>query len=239
LIPLAYASIYSQLTYSWMTNLMILGYQHTLQASDLYKLDLSRQAGPLAEKPKAAWRRHVKVVADWNDKLDQGEIHPSILKLSIWAICCRAVLEQNWRVVGRRKHPSLTWALHNVFGRTFWVSSVFRVVGDVAQIMGLLVLKAIISFSEQRLAVHLAGELLPNVSHGIGMALGLWILMIVTSLCANQYYWYSMETGIVMHAVLIACIFEHGVMLTGKERVKLVNATLVNHISTDVSDHHI
>ncbi|KAI6009305.1 ABC protein [Pisolithus marmoratus] len=250
LIPLAYASIYSQLTYSWMTNLMILGYQRTLQASDLSKLDISRQAGPLAEKLEAAWRRRVEAAADWNDKLDRGEIHPSILKRSIWAIRAipsergsrkrtyaerRAGLEQNWRVVGGRKHPSLAWALNDVFGRTFWVSGVFRVVGDVAQIMGPLVLKAIISFAEQRSAAHLAGEPLPNVSRGIGMALGLWILTIVTSLCANQYYWYSMETGVLTRAVLIACIFERGVMLTGKERVKLTNATLVNHISTDVS----
>ncbi|KIO14761.1 hypothetical protein M404DRAFT_118392 [Pisolithus tinctorius Marx 270] len=250
LIPLANASIYSQLTYSWMTNVITLGYQRTLQASDLYKLDLSRQVGPLAEKLEAAWRRRVKAAADWNTKLDRGEMHPSIVKRLKWAIRAipsergprkrtyserRAELEQHWREVGGKKHASLAWALNDVFGWSFWPGGVFKVVGDVAQLMGPLVLKAIISFAEQRSAAHSAGEPLPNVGRGIGMAIGLWALTIVTSVCTNQFFWHSMETGILARAVLIACIYERGVKLTGKERVKLTNATLVNHISTDVS----
>ncbi|KAI6035675.1 ABC protein [Pisolithus marmoratus] len=247
LIPLAYASINSQLTYSWMTNLMILGYRRTLQASDLYKLYLLRQAGPLAEKLE-----------------DRGEIHPSILKRSMWAIraipsergsrkCTyaehRAGLEQGRRVVGRRKHPSFVWALKDVFGQTFWVSGVFwvcqfRCVGFWIIIKDLraggwrcgpdngAARPQSCYIICQCSAAHLAGEPLPNVSRGFGVALGLWSLTIVTSLCANQYYWYSMETGVLTRAVLIACIFERGVMLTGKERAKLTNATLVSRVDT-------
>ncbi|KAI6039826.1 ABC protein [Pisolithus marmoratus] len=237
LIPLAYASIYSQLAYSWMTNLMVLGYQRTLQASDLYKLDL-----------EAAWKRRVKAAADWNNKLDRGEIHPSIMKRLIWAI--RAIpsegsgqrtYSERRRREGR-KHASLAWALNDVFGLVFLAVAEFLrcarlryVVGDVAQLMGPLVLKAIITFAEQRSAAHSAGEPLPNVGRGIGLALGLWVLMIVASVCMNQFFWHSMETGILARAALIACIYERGVKLTGKERVKLTNAALVNHISTDVS----
>lgn len=44
-----------------------------------------------------------------------------------------------------------------------------------------------------------------------------------------------MSTGAFARAALIACIYERGVKLTGKERAKLTNASLVNHISTDVS----
>jgi len=44
-----------------------------------------------------------------------------------------------------------------------------------------------------------------------------------------------MATGVLARAALIASIYERGVHLTGKERVKLTNAALVNHISTDVS----
>ena len=44
-----------------------------------------------------------------------------------------------------------------------------------------------------------------------------------------------MSTGALARATLIACIYERGVKLTGKERVKLTNASLVNYISTDVS----
>ncbi|KAI6165738.1 ABC protein [Pisolithus thermaeus] len=250
LIPLANASIYSQLTYSWMSKLMVLGYQRTLQASDLYKLDLSRQAGPLAEKLEAAWKKRVEAAADWNNRLDRGEIHPSIVKRLIWAIRAitpergfakrtyserRARLEQHWRDVGGKKHASLTWALNDVLAWSFWPGGVFKVIGDVAQLMGPLVLKALLTFAEQRSTARSAGEPLPNVGPGIGMAFGLWALTIVTSVCNNQFFWHSMETGILARAALIACIYERGVKLTGKERVKLTNAALVNHVSADVS----
>ncbi|KAI6099711.1 ABC protein [Pisolithus sp. B1] len=250
LIPLANASIYSQLTYSWMSKLMVLGYQRTLQASDLHKLDLSRQAGPLAEKLEAAWKRRIEAAADWNNRLDRGEIHASIVKRLIWTIRAitsergpqqrtyserRARLEQHWREVGGKKHASLTWALNDVLAWSFWPGGVFKVVGDVAQLMGPLVLKALLTFAEQRSTAHSAGEPLPNVGPGIGMAFGLWALTIVTSVCNNQFFWHSMETGILARAALIACIYERGVKLTGKERVKLTNAALVNHVSADVS----
>ena len=44
-----------------------------------------------------------------------------------------------------------------------------------------------------------------------------------------------MATGVLARTALTACIYERGVNLTGKARIKLSNATLVNHISTDVS----
>ena len=44
-----------------------------------------------------------------------------------------------------------------------------------------------------------------------------------------------MVTGVLARAAIIACIYERGVKFTGKERVKLTNASLVNYISTDVS----
>lgn len=43
-----------------------------------------------------------------------------------------------------------------------------------------------------------------------------------------------MATGVFTRAALIASVYERGVILTGKERVTLTNAALVNHISTDV-----
>ena len=48
-----------------------------------------------------------------------------------------------------------------------------------------------------------------------------------------------MSTGVLARAALIASIYERGVNLTGKERVKHTNASLVNHISTDVSHSFI
>ncbi|KAG1770993.1 ABC protein [Suillus occidentalis] len=225
LTPLANASIFSQLTYSWVTDITVLGYQRTLQASDLYKLDSSRESAVLAAKLEAAWQRRVKAAADWNARLESGELRPSLFKRTGWAIRATwsercAAFQNNWQESEGRKEASLAWALNDVFRGMFWIGGVF---------------KHIILFAQERSAAIIAGTPVPNVGRGIAMALGLFALSVTASICTHQFFWRSMATGVLARAALITCIYERGVCLTGKARVKLNNAALVNHISTDVS----
>lgn len=140
--PLASASLFSCMTFSWVTDFMVLGYQRTLQAPDLYKLDVSRKAGSLAEKLEAAWARRIDVAAEWNANLEKGEIYPSALRRRMWDIRAirmdetsrgrtyrerRAALEAHWKMVGGRKKPSLAWALNDVFGWSFWLGGILNV----------------------------------------------------------------------------------------------------------------
>ncbi|KAG1821118.1 ABC protein [Suillus subaureus] len=250
LTPFANASIFSQLTFSWITDIMVLGYQRTLQASDLYKMDPSRESAALAGKLEAAWQRRVKVAAEWNARLESGEISPSLLKRASWAMRAiskndqkqgvtwserYAAFQNHWRESDGRKEASLAWALNDVFRNMFWIGGVFKVFGDTAQLMGPIVLRQIIVFAEERSAATNAGTPVPNVGRGVAMAFGLFGLTVTASVCTHQFFWRSMATGVLARAALITCIYERGVNLTGKARVKLNNATLVNHISTDVS----
>ncbi|KAG2147644.1 ABC protein [Suillus clintonianus] len=252
LTPLANASIVSQLTYSWVTGLMVLGNQRTLQASDLYKMDTSRESAVLAAKLEAAWQRRVQAADDWNARLESGELKPSLLKRTGWVLRAipskghaqgstwserRAAFHKRWQECDGRKEASLTWALNDVFRNMFWIGGAIkaRVMGDMAQLMSPLVLRQIIVFAEERSAAISAGESVPNVARGIAMAFGLFLLNVTQSVCTHQFFWRSMATGLLARAALITCIYERGVNLTGKARVKLNNAALVNHISTDVS----
>ncbi|KAG2074771.1 ABC protein [Suillus decipiens] len=247
LTPLANASIFSQLTYTWVTDIIVLGYQRTLQASDLYKLDTSRESADLAAKLEAAWQRRVREAADWNARLVNGELRPSLFRRIGWA--CSAIpripdtswseqlaaFEKNWRESTGRKEASLTWALNDVFLRMFWIGGVFKVFGDTIQLLGPFVLRQIIVFAEERSAAIIAGEPVPNIGRGIAMAVGLFTLTLAASICNHQFFWRSMAVGVLARAALITCIYERGVNLTGKARIGLNNAALVNHISTDVS----
>lgn len=67
------------------------------------------------------------------------------------------------------------------------------------------------------------------------MAIGLFCIVIVTSLTAHQFFWRSMTTGVLVRAALIHSIYKRGVALTGKARTQFSNASLINHVSTDVS----
>ncbi|KAG2129053.1 ABC protein [Suillus bovinus] len=252
LTPLVNASIFSQLTYSWVTDIMILGYQRTLQAPDLYKMDPSRESTVLAAKLEAAWQRRVNTAADWNARLESGELVPSLFKRTSWALLAISSNDQkqgttwferytafqnHWRESEGRKEASLTWALNDAFRGMFWIGGIFKacVLGDTAQLMGPIVLREIIVFAQERSAAIIAGTPAPNVGRGIAMALGLFALTMIARVCFHQFFWHSMATGVLARAALITCIYERGVNLTGKARVKLNNALLVNHISTDVS----
>lgn len=96
----------------------------------------------MAERLEAAWTRRINAAAEWNAKLDRGEIRASALKRLIWDIRAikadsssrgqtykerRAVLEEQWRKVRGRKKASLAWTLNDVFGWSFWLGGIFKV----------------------------------------------------------------------------------------------------------------
>ncbi|KAF9448313.1 ABC protein [Macrolepiota fuliginosa MF-IS2] len=243
--PLANASIFSIFTYTWVTPLMNLGYQRTLQASDLWQVDESRAAATLSARLDDAWKERARLANDWNQALRRGEIKPGLFQRMVW--CMRSLpsgkrfkesfvsYETEWRQKTGLRKPSLVFAMNDTLGRFFWSGGAIKVVGDMSQLMGPLLVKAIINFAKERGALKARGEAEPSLGRGIGMAIGLFFLIVLTSLMQHQFFWRSMMTGILSRTTLISSIYKRGVRLTGKSRVYLPNSQLVNHISTDVS----
>ncbi|KXN81322.1 Multidrug resistance-associated protein 1 [Leucoagaricus sp. SymC.cos] len=244
-IPLATASVFAVFTYTWVTPLMVpLGYQRTLQASDLWSVDESRSTATLSARLDEAWQRRKQAAEDWNKALSRGEIKPTLFRKATWCIHSlksganfkdrMSFYEKHWREISGLKKPSLTFAMNDTLGRFFWSGGVIKVIGDVSQLMGPLLVKAIINFTKEREALKARGEAAPGVGQGIGMAIGLFFIIILTSLMQHQFFWRSMMTGILSRTTLIGSIYKRGVRLTGKSRAKLPNSKLVSHISTDV-----
>ena len=98
-------------------------------------MDGSREAGYLGAKLDAAWTRRVAEAEEWNARLARGEIKPSLLKRAKWLVLSvgkggsshREQLEKRWRSHDGRKEASVTWALNDVFGFTFWTGGAFKV----------------------------------------------------------------------------------------------------------------
>lgn len=67
------------------------------------------------------------------------------------------------------------------------------------------------------------------------MAIGLFCVTVMASVCTHQFFWRSMTTGLLARAALISSIYKRGIYMTGKARTNFPNSALVNHISTDVS----
>ena len=115
----------------------VLGYQRTLQASDLWKLDEARAATVLSAKLDESWARRKSEADAWNDRLKNGLIKPSFVLRLYWVFKALlsgngftrkfASLEERWREVDGRKRPSLAFALNDTFGSFFWTAGMFKV----------------------------------------------------------------------------------------------------------------
>ncbi|KAG8870466.1 hypothetical protein FRB97_009732 [Tulasnella sp. 331] len=235
--PLARANILSMLTYTWITPMITLGYQRPLQAPDLWKLDVSRQVGLMSKKLDEAWERRCEEAEEWNAKLDSGEMKAPVTKRIKWTVQSMGrkdaydSCEKRWRDKDGRREPSLAWALNDVLGRSFWAGGLFKVIGDTAQLMGPLVSKEIIKFAQTRASGHSHS----NIGEGVGLAIALFVMTMTTSICQHQFFWRSMQTGVLARAALISSLYKRGLTLTPKSRTRHSNAALMNHMSTDIS----
>ncbi|KAJ7513244.1 ABC protein [Mycena galericulata] len=235
--PYVTASLISRLTYTWITPMMVLGYQRTLQATDLWKMGPEQEAGYLSEKLDAAWARRVAAAEDWNARLDRGDVGPGWLKRVAWALPGRdgAALEKAWREKDGRREASLAWALNDVLGHMFWRGGVFKVISDTSQLMGPLLVKALINFAQARSQAKASGEKPASIGNGVGMAIGLFCVIVLASICQHQFFFRSMITGVLARTALIGSLYHRVLYLTPKERTGLSNSAVLNHVSTDVS----
>ncbi|EUC58392.1 ABC transporter protein YOR1 [Rhizoctonia solani AG-3 Rhs1AP] len=204
--PLASASFLSILTYAWLTPLMTLGWQRTLQAPDLWRVSPEEEAGWLSQSLDEAWARRV----------EKAKVNPEERKRRFG--------------LGSRDDsgPSLALALNDVLGRRFWIGGLFKVVGDVSQLMAPLLIKAIIRFAQER---SRGGLDAPHIGQGVGLAIGLPLLTICASVCTHQFFWRSMTSGVAARAALIASIYSRGLRFGPGE----TQYDLINHVSTDIS----
>lgn len=81
---MAHANLFSLWTFSWIQPLLVVGYQRTLQAADLWKLPPEMECGVLADQLMDNFERRRKEIEDWNKSLDDGTFKPSGMRRGWW-----------------------------------------------------------------------------------------------------------------------------------------------------------
>ena len=141
IIPEVTAGWFSILTFNWITSLMALGYARPLEASDLYKLQDSRAAAVVAEKITKSFEARQAAAAEYNARLEKGEISPG-LKGIWWSIRGnRAEREKQWREKDGKQKASLTLALNDSVKWWFWSGGIMKLIADCAQVTSPLLVK--------------------------------------------------------------------------------------------------
>ncbi|KAJ7866783.1 ABC protein [Mycena olivaceomarginata] len=215
--PYVTASLISRLTYSWYTPMMILGFQRTLQASDLWRMGPEQEAGYLTDKLEAAWARRIEAAEAHNARLAKGVVKPPLLKRVWWVMHGQEKREQMqrwWQEEGGKKEASLAWSLNDVLGHMFWKGGLFKVGQDTSQLMGPILVKALINFAKARALAQAAGETPPNIGNGVGMAIGLLCVIVSASICQHQFFFCSMTTGVFARTALTGVLYRPMVCLT-------------------------
>ncbi|KAJ7865953.1 hypothetical protein B0H13DRAFT_2561750 [Mycena leptocephala] len=103
------------------------------------------------------------------------------------------------------------------------------------QLMGPLLVKALINFAKARAAARAAGVEPANIGHGIGMASGLLTVIVLASICQHQFFFRSMITGVLARTAFTGALYHRTVHLTPAACLRLPNSAVLNNVSTDVS----
>ncbi|KAL8287248.1 hypothetical protein RQP46_003700 [Phenoliferia psychrophenolica] len=110
---------------------------------------------------------------------------------------------------------NLAWALSKTFFWPFWSSAVFLIFSSLLQTFSPMVTKKLLAFITNSYIYakatpeQIQSGLLPSpgpISHGIGYAIGLFVMQEFASLFQNQYMQLGMSVGMLMRTSLIANI---------------------------------
>ncbi|GAA5888140.1 hypothetical protein JCM5296_005447 [Sporobolomyces johnsonii] len=230
-IGLASANWLSQLTFSWFTPLLVLGYKRELTATDLPKMDYSREAGHLADVFEQNFERRRRAIEEWNRALDDGSFVPSRWRRMKWR--CSSALGFG-RADGKRE-VGVAMALSDTFFWPFWLAGLYKIVGDLAQTTSPLVTRQIIKFVQEAYEAKQAGEAIPPIGKGVGFAVLLFFMQIIYSIFTANTFSRGGQCGVLARGALIAAAYRKALKLSGKSRVQITNSKLVSHISTDIS----
>jgi hypothetical protein len=126
--------IHTVMTHS---HVQTLGYQRTLQVTDLWRLNESYTSAVLSKKFNESWTSRKRKADAWNAKLAEGFIQPSLVRRFFWLVLsilrgrnyaehCN-MLEKHWRDYHGKQEASIALSLNDTLGYFFWIGGLSKV----------------------------------------------------------------------------------------------------------------
>lgn len=209
--PESTANWFSILLFGWLSPALRIGYTRPLQADDLYDMPDHRRAEDHADKFERCWAA----------RLEKNRSLPAESK--------------SWKPFWMRRRSDttvLTMALNDVCFRWFWLGGLYKLCGDLSQMVTPLIIRFTISY--------LSDGSLRATRAGFGLVVGLF-LVLVFSVTANVHGFYrSYTTGVLLRGALMHTIYRRATSDQLTERAKLRNGytgvgKLMSLMSADVT----
>lgn len=210
-LPESTANWFSILLFGWLSPALRIGYTRPLQTDDLYDMPDHRRAEDHADRFERCWA----------ERLERNRNKPAESK---W-----------WKPFWMRRRSEttvLTMALNDVCFRWFWLGGLFKLCGDLTQMVTPLIIRFTISY--------LSNPSLHATRAGFGLVVGLF-LVLVFSVTANVHGFYrSYTTGVLLRGALMHTIYRRATSDQLTERAKLRNGytgvgKLMSLMSADVT----
>lgn len=186
--PSEHATIFSILTFSWMSPMMKHGYKQYITEDDLWNLakqDTTRATGDVFQDA-------------WNYELEN------------------------------RKHPSLWIALFRGFSGPYFQAAIFKTSSDLLAFVQPQLLRLLISFVDSY-----RGEEPQPVIRGTAIALAMFTVSVMQTLCLYQSMQRVFQTGTRLKSSVISAIYTKSLRLSSEGRVAKSTGDIVNLMGVD------
>lgn len=130
------------------------------------------------------------------------------------------------------KYP-LFWAISDSHRWRFWSAGLMKVTSDTILTLNTLIIKYLIDYVGDAYYATRGGPNAPPIGRGIGLAVGLFLMQVTSSLLQHHFFYRSMLTGALTRGGLIASIYKKSLVLSNKSRVEYTNGKITNLMSTD------
>ncbi|KAF9961648.1 hypothetical protein BGZ70_008234 [Mortierella alpina] len=222
------ASLFARLTFGWVQPLMTIGAKRPLEKEDMWELTDQRRADYIGTLFRQHWAREVAKGAESQLALKNKGVDYSN--------------EDERKQDGKKKpnaskeyQPKLWKAINNTFLWQFWSAGGLKVLGDALQVFQPMVTKAIIQFVQDSIQNRRDGVEAPPLWHGILMAIGLFVMGVLSTIALHQYWQRSTGVGVGIRTSLITTIYRKGLVLSSKAKQDFSTGKITNLMSTDTA----
>ncbi|GAA6062217.1 hypothetical protein JCM10212_006452 [Sporobolomyces blumeae] len=218
--PRLRANIFSRLTFSWMTPMMMAGVRKFLTEEDLWQLPPDDTAHALSARLERAWQSRRHRAADKSAvKPRTHDQEPTY-----------SVLPADGKTEQDAPKPSLTGALVNAYGGPFFLAAVFKLLQDCLGFVQPQLLRRLLQF----VSTYNTPDAEPAF-HGYLIAVSMFVCAVSQTLLLHCYFARVFETGMRVRAGLVSLIYKKALVLSPTERGGRLTGDIVNLQSTDAT----
>ncbi|KAH7103342.1 ATP-dependent bile acid permease [Auriculariales sp. MPI-PUGE-AT-0066] len=136
---------------------------------------------------------------------------------------------------------SLAWTLNKAFFWRIWTAGALKLFGDTLNTTTPLVTKLLIQYITTAYIAHRTPNLVESgqierprsIGYGIALAFGIFLMQETSSMCTNQYFYRTMQTGFLTRTSLVSVVFRKALRLSGRARLQHSTGQITTLISAD------